>query len=92
MSQSSEPWFLYLLRCSDNSFYTGISNNVAERVKEHNDGKGALYTKERRPVFLEYQEEYPDKFSARRREEQIKNWGRKKKEMLIKGFPRQGSG
>ena len=88
------------MRCHDKSIYTGITDNVEERVKEHNEGKGANYTSERRPVSLVYQEEFPDKFAARRREEQIKNWGRKKKEKLISpseardknGFHKQNGG
>ncbi len=85
-------WYLYMLRCSDGSIYTGITNNVESRVKEHNQGYGAEYTEQRRPVSLIYQETHPDQSSARRREEQIKRWGRKKKENLALGFLRQSSG
>ena len=49
---SSKHWVVYLLRCSDNSLYCGISNNVSRRVDEHNTGKGAKYTRSRRPVEL----------------------------------------
>ncbi len=76
MSLNNNPWCLYLLRCADNSIYTGISINVEARVKKHNLGKGASFTSGRRPVSLIYQEEHPDQSSARRREEQIKNWGK----------------
>ncbi len=100
MSNQLAPWYLYLVRCQDKSLYTGISNQVEERIKKHNQGKGAAYTAQRRPVVLIYQEEHPDQNSARKREAQIKKWSRQKKEMLIfldrtrdkQGFPRQGSG
>jgi len=49
---STKNWVVYLLRCSDNSLYCGISNNVARRVSAHNEGNGAKYTKSRRPVEL----------------------------------------
>jgi putative endonuclease len=71
-----------LVKCKDGSIYTGISNDVEDRLKEHNSGQGGEYTSARRPVRLIYQEEHPDKFSARKREVQIKNWGRAKKEAL----------
>ncbi len=92
MSAGKNFWYLYLLRCADGSVYTGITNNVESRVKEHIQGIGADYTAQRRPVFLIYQERHPDQSSARRREEQIKRWGRKKKENLAPGFPRLHSG
>jgi len=91
MSDDKNFWYLYLLRCADGSIYTGISNDVEVRVREHNQGKGAKYTAQRRPVFLIYQERHPDLSSARRREEQIKPWRREKKENLALGFPRQCS-
>ena len=91
MSDDKNFWYLYLLRCADGSIYTGISNDVEVRVREHNQGKGAKYTAQRRPVFLIYQEQHPDQSSARRREEQIKPWRREKKENLVLGFPRQCS-
>jgi putative endonuclease len=87
MSDDKNFWYLYLLRCADGSIYTGISNDVDARVREHNQGKGAKYTAQRRPVFLIYQEQHPDQSSVRRREEQIKRWGKKKKENLALGFP-----
>src|SRR4030067_591725 len=68
MSNGKNFWCLYLLRCADGSIYTGISNDVDARVREHNQGKGAKYTAQRRPVFLIYQEQHPDQSSVRRRE------------------------
>ena len=82
------PWFIYILECCDGSYYTGITNNIEERVNEHNSGKGAKYTSVRRPVKLIYKEEYEDKFRARNREVELKGWSRVKKEKLIGGFLR----
>jgi predicted GIY-YIG superfamily endonuclease len=79
MANDKGFWYLYLLRCWDGSIYTGITNDVEARVREHNQGSGAEYTAQRRPVILIYQEQHPDQNSARRREEQIKRWGRKRR-------------
>ncbi|MGB7062196.1 MAG: GIY-YIG nuclease family protein [Candidatus Zixiibacteriota bacterium] len=76
-------WQVYILRCSDDSFYCGITNKLKERLDEHNDRKGAKYTKTRLPVELIYSEELPDKSSACKREIEIKGWRREKKEALI---------
>jgi len=89
---TEEPWFLYIVRCRDGSLYVGISNNVEERVRRHNNGAGAKFTAGRRPVELVYIEEHPNQRLARSKEAQIKKWRRKKKEQLIEGFPRLRSG
>jgi putative endonuclease len=81
-------WYVYMLRCSDKSFYTGITNNVAKRLKEHNTGTGAKYTRGRRPVALVYRERRASRSSALKREAQIKKLKRPNKEKLIRGFPR----
>jgi putative endonuclease len=81
-------WYFYILRCIDGSFYSGITNHLKERLKEHNNGEGAKYTKNRLPVKLIYFEEYSDKSSARKREIEVKRWRREKKEALVGGFPR----
>jgi predicted GIY-YIG superfamily endonuclease len=91
MTKAPDLWCVYMLRCADGSIYTGISNNVEERVKEHNTGRGAKYTRQRRPLILIYQEEQPDQSTARQREEQIKRWGKEKKENLALGFPRRNA-
>ena len=78
-------WYVYLLKCSDDSFYCGITNNLKERLDEHNAGKGAKYTKTRLPVESVYSEELPDKSSACKREIEIKGWRKEKKEALIAG-------
>jgi len=76
-------WKVYIVRCADNSYYTGISNNVAARIKKHNLGKGAAYTRGRGPVELAYSEDFPDRSSASKRECAIKKLARGQKEKLI---------
>ncbi|MFH1304776.1 MAG: GIY-YIG nuclease family protein [Candidatus Omnitrophota bacterium] len=76
-------WHLYILKCSDGMLYTGITTNVTERVKRHNQKKASKYTRMRLPVTLICQEPHPDKSTARKREIQIKNWSRAKKLSLI---------
>ena len=75
--------YTYMLRCKDNTYYTGYTNDLEKRVNAHNEGKGAKYTKGRRPVELVYYEEYEDKHSAMRREWEIKQLARKEKEKMI---------
>jgi putative endonuclease len=72
-----------MVECADGTFYTGWTTNPKERVKAHNTGKGAKYTRVRRPVKLIYVEELPDRSSALKREWAIKKLSRKQKEMLI---------
>lgn len=81
-----EKFYVYILECSDRSYYIGSTNDVQERVKRHNAGEAADWTKNRRPVRVVYQEEHPTLLLARQREEQIKGWSRQKKENLIKGI------
>ena len=88
LATSEQNWYFYIVRCADSSYYCGIMNDLEDRVKEHNLGKGARYTSGRRPVSLIYSEKYNNVSEARKREEQIKGWSRDKKEQLIKGFPR----
>lgn len=76
--------YVYILRCSDKTYYTGYTNNLEKRIKQHNDGKGAKYTKGKRPVKLIYTEEFYDKSVAMKREYQIKQLTRKEKEKLFK--------
>jgi len=80
-------WYFYILKCVDSSFYCGITNNLKDRLREHNRGEGAKYTKTRLPVELIYFEEFPDKSSACKREIEVKGWRREKKETLVGGFP-----
>ena len=79
-------WFVYIVECSDHSFYTGIAKNVEERIKKHNSGLGAKYTCGRRPVKLIFSERFDAHKDAIRKEIEIKRWPRAKKETLISGF------
>ena len=75
--------YVYLLRCSDGSLYTGYTDDVERRLAVHQSGKGAKYTRSRLPVELVYSEELPDKSAALRREAAIKKLTREKKLALI---------
>lgn len=85
MESPSKPWHVYLVRCSDGSIYTGITDNVEARLKKHNSGRGAKYTAQRRPVTLIHSEVQSDQGSAMKREAQIKRWPKKQKEALAMG-------
>jgi len=79
-------WFVYVLKCDDDSLYTGITTDVVRRVKEHNSGvsgKGAKCTAARRPVHLVYSEEYDDRSTASKREWAIKQMSRSQKLLLV---------
>lgn len=75
--------YTYILECSDGTYYTGWTNDLEKRVKMHNAGKGAKYTKPRRPVVLTYYEAFQTKEEAMRREWEIKQLSRKEKEQLV---------
>ena len=78
--------YTYLLTCRDGSFYCGWTNHLQERVKAHNEGRGAKYTKSRRPVSLAYYEVFATKEEAMKREWAIKKLSRREKERLVEGF------
>jgi putative endonuclease len=79
------PYFVYILECADKSLYTGCTNNLDKRLKQHNNSKsGAHYTKLRRPAVLKYSETFKTLKKARAREAEIKTWPREKKLELIK--------
>lgn len=78
-------WHLYILRCADGTLYTGITNDLAARVKKHNEGKGAKYTRSRLPVVLVYAERKRGATSARKREAQVKKMKRSEKLALVAG-------
>lgn len=69
---TDEVWFVYIVRCSDETLYTGITNNLERRIQKHNEGKGAKYTKKRRPVTLLKSWEFPSKSAALKEEYRIK--------------------
>ena len=75
--------YTYMVKCSDGTLYTGWTTNLEHRVKAHNDGEGAKYTRSRRPVELVYYEDYATKAKAMQREYSIKQLTRKQKEKLI---------
>ena len=76
-------WYVYLLRCSDRSLYCGITNDVKRRLKAHQAGKGAKYTRARLPVKVVYTETVGSKSEALKREYQIKRLPKIKKEQMI---------
>ena len=75
--------YTYIVKCSDETLYTGWTNNLKKRLEAHNSGKGAKYTKNRRPVELVYFEEYDTKQEAMKREYAIMQLSRQKKLALI---------
>ena len=86
---SSQIWFVYILRCSDNSLYTGVTTDLERRLKQHNENAtGARYTRARRPVALAYAETAIDRSEAQRREAAIKRMSPAQKEAVIATAPR----
>ena len=79
--------YMYILECSDDSYYTGSTNNLELRLAQHQAGEGANHTRKRLPVKLVYYEEYQRIDEAFYREKQVQGWSRKKKEALINGMP-----
>lgn len=78
-------YFIYILKCSDGSFYTGYTTNIEKRVNAHNNSKiGAKYTKARRPVTLIHSEKFKTLSEALKRESEIKSWNREKKQKFLK--------
>ena len=82
-------WVVYILRCADGSLYTGITNDIARRCKQHNAGTASRYTRSRLPVELVYQESQPSRSMALKRELAIKAMTRPQKQLLIQSL---GSG
>ena len=78
--------YTYMVRCRDGSLYTGWTNDLEKRIQAHNQGTGAKYTKTRRPVELVYYEEYESKIQAMKREYEIKQLPKKKKEEMVSNF------
>ncbi len=78
-------WFVYIVRCADNSLYTGVTTDIERRLDEHNSDrkKAAAYTRSRRPVSLVYSENCPNRSSACQREATIKRMTKLEKEQLI---------
>jgi predicted GIY-YIG superfamily endonuclease len=77
-------WFVYILRCADGTFYTGITRDVGRRCRQHNEGTASRYTWSRRPVRLVYQERQADQSAALRREVGIRAMSHREKEAIIR--------
>ena len=85
MRKGGDIWHVYMVRCSDGTLYTGITNDLKKRIEAHNSGKeGARYTRSRRPVKLVYSEQVESKSAAAKLEYQLKKLPRLKKIRLIK--------
>ena len=76
-------WYLYILRCADGTFYTGITTDVEKRLEQHRAGKGAKYTRGRGPLELVYREECGTHSDALKRELAVKRLPRNKKEQML---------
>jgi len=85
LTDASNNWYVYIVKCSDDSLYTGITINVERRLQEHNSNSlyGAKYTRARRPVYLVYQEVLDSRSMATKRECEIRRLSRLEKEALI---------
>jgi len=76
-------WFVYIVRCKDRSLYTGVTTDVKRRMEEHNEGRGARYTRSRGPVKLVYREKAADRSAAQKREHEIKRMTAEGKQELV---------
>ncbi len=88
----SKGWSCYLLQCADGSYYVGVATDLAERVEEHNSGRGAKHTRLRRPVSLAWSQECTSYAEARALEARLKGWTRQKKRQLAVGSLRLDQG
>lgn len=79
------PWLVYLLRCGDGTLYAGATNDLPRRVAAHQAGRGAAYTRSRRPVRVVYTERVPTRSAALRREAALKRLSRTAKLALVRG-------
>jgi putative endonuclease len=77
-------YYVYILLCSDNSLYTGSTNDVEKRFKDHLAGRGARYTKSHKPIKIVYRKKFTTKSDALKREAEIKKWSKAKKEELVR--------
>ena len=80
---SEDSWKVYIVRCSDDTLYTGVTKDLDRRIEEHNSGSGAKYTRSRTPVELVWSETKPSRSEAQKREHEIKSFSREKKLELI---------
>src|SRR5687768_15476413 len=82
-----ELWFVYVLRCADGTLYTGVTNDLARRCRQHNAGTASRYTRGRLPVALAYHEAHASRGRAQRREAAVKRLPRRAKESLLRMLP-----
>lgn len=82
--KNMEKWYVYIIKCKDKTFYTGITLDIKRRFQEHKEGRGGRYTRSAKVGQLVYYEECSKKGEALKREFQIKGWRREKKESLIR--------
>lgn len=88
LKTGTRVWYVYILRCNDNSLYTGITTHLARRLKEHNSiNSKTRYTRPRQPVMLVYYETYANRSEASQREYAIKQMSKLEKEALLKNAP-----
>ena len=78
-------WYVYIVECSDGTYYTGITNDLDNRIRTHNQGKGAKYTRARLPVKLVWDQQCEDRSAASKLEHLVKALKRSKKEALVLG-------
>ena len=83
VNKRNDVFYIYILKCGDDTLYTGYTNHLEQRITQHNEGKGAKYTRGRLPVALVYFEEYQTKSEAMKREYEIKQLSREEKIKLI---------
>lgn len=85
---NDKPWFIYLLRCADNSLYAGVTTDLERRLHEHNQSrtKGAKYTRVRRPVTIAYAEQATTRQHACQREYQVRKLSKHEKEKLANAY------
>ncbi len=86
-STPGEAWYVYILQCSDGSLYTGVAKDVFVRLAEHNSGKGARYTRSRKPCLLRFFERHPTRSSAQAEEARIKRMSRDEKIAFLSRCP-----
>lgn len=76
-------WYVYMLKCQDGAIYTGVTDDIGRRFKEHAQGKGGHYTNYNRPRQVVYKEPFENRLEAEQREQQIKRWSKAKKVALM---------
>ena len=79
-----KPFYVYILECSDGSYYVGHTDNIDQRISGHEQGKGSAYTKSRLPIKVIYVQDFMTRDEAINIEQQLKGWSRKKKEAFIR--------